>query len=64
MGITEANNEVLEVQNSVLVDFGAARGDLVKSGQVYRLITASFLHITLLHILMNSISLLIFLTRF
>ena len=63
-GITKANYEVLEVQTAVLIDFGAALGTLVKGGEVWRLITASFLHVTLLHIVMNSISLLIFLTRF
>jgi membrane associated rhomboid family serine protease len=49
---------------SVLIDFGAAVGSLVKEGAIYRLVTATFLHANLLHIVMNSISLLIFVTRF
>lgn len=63
-GIEESHQEVLEVKGSVLLDWGAAQGTLIKEGQIYRLITATFLHVNLLHILMNSISLLIFLTRF
>ena len=52
------------MQTQVLIDFGAALGTLIKEGQVYRLITATFLHVNLMHIIMNSISLLIFATRF
>ena len=52
------------MQNNVLIDFGAAKGNLVKGGEVYRLITASFLHVNLLHITMNSISILLFVSRF
>lgn len=63
-GITEENHEVLEVSATTLVDFGGALGTLIKEGQIYRLLTAAFLHVNLLHILMNSISLFIFLTRF
>lgn len=48
----------------MLIDFGAATGTLIKEGQIYRLFTAGFLHVNFLHILMNSISLFIFLTRF
>jgi rhomboid protease GluP len=55
---------VLEVSTDVLIDFGAALGTLVQEGQVWRLLSAGFLHVNLLHILMNTVSLLIFLTRF
>ena len=63
-GISEQNHQVLEVSHDVLINFGAAQGYLIKDGEVYRLITAAFLHANLLHIVMNSISMLIFLTRF
>jgi rhomboid protease GluP len=52
------------VQLSVLIDYGAAEGVLIQQGEVYRLITASFLHVDLMHIIMNSISLLFLCTRF
>lgn len=55
---------MLEVPTQVLIDFGGALGELVQSGQVYRLLTASFLHVDLMHIIMNSISLLFLCTRF
>lgn len=63
-GVSQQNQEVLKVKTSVLEDFGAAEGGLIKDGQIYRLVTACFLHANLLHILMNSISMLIFFTRF
>ena len=41
-----------------LVDLGANAPALVLDGQWYRLVTANFLHVNLLHVYMNSISLL------
>lgn len=39
--------------NATLLKFGAISTSLIKSGQVYRLITSSFLHIGLIHLLFN-----------
>jgi rhomboid protease GluP len=63
-GIDKSNYEVLEISQKVLIDYGGALGSLVKDGELYRLITASFLHANLMHIVMNSISLLFLATRF
>jgi rhomboid protease GluP len=41
----------------VLVDFGSIFPPLVKQGQLWRLVTANFLHIGLLHLLFNSYAL-------
>jgi len=62
--IDTSTHEVLQVSVDVLKQCGAAQGGLIKEGEVYRLVTASFLHVNLLHIFMNSISLLIFVSRF
>lgn len=40
-----------------LVQFGANSGPLVKSGQVFRLLTSAFLHIGVIHLLVNMYSL-------
>ena len=40
-----------------LIKFGANFGPLTKSGQVYRLITCSFLHIGMIHLICNMYSL-------
>lgn len=42
-----------------LVNFGANYSELVKQGQVYRLITSAFLHIGIIHLLVNMYSLFI-----
>ncbi len=39
--------------NATLLKFGAVSTSLIKAGQVYRLITSSFLHIGLIHLLFN-----------
>jgi len=54
----------LAVQVDVLDTFGAVTWRGVQNGEVYRLVTAGFLHANLLHILLNSISLLFIGTRF
>lgn len=40
-----------------LIQFGANYGPLVKSGQVFRLLTSAFLHIGVIHLLVNMYSL-------
>ena len=40
-----------------LVDFGANYATLIKSGEYYRLITSAFLHIGLIHLLVNNYAL-------
>ncbi len=44
---------------ATLVFFGANYGDLVKSGEIYRLITCAFLHIGIIHLIVNMYSLFI-----
>lgn len=39
--------------STTLLKFGASYPDLIKSGQIYRLITSAFLHIGVLHLLFN-----------
>jgi membrane associated rhomboid family serine protease len=63
-GIDTSHNEVLQVSIDVLINMGGALGTLIIKGEVYRLITASFLHSSLFHIVLNSISLLFLLPRF
>lgn len=63
-GLEVGDQQILAIQSQILLDYGAAQGTLIKSGEVYRLITASFLHANLMHIIMNSISLLFIATRF
>lgn len=48
---------------ATLQQFGAINPSLIRDGQVWRLLTAAFLHIDLLHITMNSISILFFMSR-
>lgn len=43
--------------SSVLIEFGAKNNSLIKEGQYYRLISAMFLHITLIHLVINNYSL-------
>lgn len=42
---------------STLVDFGANYGAAVRSGEYYRLVTSAFVHIGLLHFMMNNYAL-------
>ena len=44
----------------VLLDFGAMFGPLIADGQYWRLFTSMFLHVGMMHLLFNSIGLLIF----
>ena len=59
----DTSTGVLTVDIQVLIDFGAMKRDLLENGEIWRLITAAFLHIDLLHITMNSLSILFFMTR-
>ncbi len=62
-GITKKNQNILEIEPQVLIDYGAVQDILVKKGQVWRLITASLMHMNLLHIVMNLICFVFLLSR-
>ena len=62
-GLTKKNQNILEIDPQVLLDYGALQDILVKKGQVWRIITASFLHMNLLHIVMNLICFMFLLSR-
>jgi len=65
LGIDTSKNAsgVLAILPTVMLDFGAMFGPYIKSGEVYRIITAAFLHWNLLHIFSNSIFIIFFMTR-
>lgn len=46
--------------SDVLLDFGALFGPLIADGQYWRLFTAMFLHVGLMHLLVNALGLFIF----
>lgn len=62
-GLTKNNQNILEIDPQVLLDYGALQDILVKRGQVWRILTASFLHMNLLHIVMNVICFVFLLSR-
>jgi len=62
-GITKYNKSILEINSGVLLDFGAGQDLLLRKGQVWRLFTASVLHMNLLHITMNMICFIFLLSR-
>ena len=47
------------LDSQTLINFGANFGPLVKSGQIYRLLTCAFLHIGILHLVFNMYALFI-----
>ncbi len=49
----------ISVSASTLAQFGGNNGLLVKSGELWRLITSAFLHVSLIHLLVNMYSLVI-----
>jgi rhomboid protease GluP len=55
--------DLLEVNADTLLKLGANQYEKVKAGEVWRLISAMFLHINFLHFFGNFITTLIFLTR-
>lgn len=42
-----------QVNHNVLIAMGASNGELIRSGEWYRTITSEFLHINVLHLLVN-----------
>lgn len=62
-GIDTSNFLVLAPKVTTLLNFGGMYADKLRQGQVWRLVTAAFLHADLLHITMNSISMLFFMSR-
>lgn len=54
---------VLGPTYETLRKYGAVERQLIKDGEVWRLITAGFLHADLMHISMNTLSILFLLTR-
>ena len=62
-GIDTSQDMVLAPYPQTLRDFGAFNYQLLKDGEVWRLITAAFLHSDLLQIVMSSISILFFVTQ-
>lgn len=63
MGINTNGTSILQIQASVLIEMGANVPYNVYNGQVYRLITAAFLHANLTHILSNLFSMYFLLSR-
>jgi len=59
----DTSRGVLSIKVSVLMNFGALSLKSIQEYEVWRLFTAAFLHLDLLHITMNSLSLSFLLTR-
>lgn len=57
------SGEVLEVQSQTIIDLGGNFQPLVRKGQVWRLVSAIFLHVNFMHILGNVFSTFILVTR-
>lgn len=47
------SNSIFDINNQVLVDFGAKYNPYIESGQYYRLLTCMFLHGGVIHIALN-----------
>jgi membrane associated rhomboid family serine protease len=61
--IPNNNQGVLAIKSDVLLKMGANNPDRVLNGQVYRLLTAAFLHANLAHLLSNCVSAYILISR-
>jgi rhomboid protease GluP len=59
----DKSKDVLAIAPNILIKFGAMQDILLANGEVYRLLSASFLHMNLLHITMNLISFVFLLSR-
>lgn len=59
----EKSGDLLQISIDSLVKFGANSGDLVHQGQVYRLVSAIFAHVTFVHYIGNIFSTFILVTR-
>ena len=62
MGI-DKKQQLLQIQSDVLYKLGANYSPSIKSGEVYRLVAAEFLHVHFLHLVGNFITTLIFVSR-
>ena len=58
MVLTGGRSEITTASTETLMKFGASYAPLVREGQLHRLVASMFLHIGLLHLLMNSAALL------
>lgn len=63
VGLDKSSSYLLQVKVNTLIDYGANYQPAVLSGQVYRLISAMFLHIYFMHIFGNLITTFMFLSR-
>lgn len=59
----DKTQQLLQIQADVLLELGANYSPYVKSGQVWRLISAQFLHVNFIHLVGNVITIIIFLSR-
>jgi rhomboid protease GluP len=63
VGLDKGGNNLLQVKAQTLIDYGGNFQPAVLDGQVYRLISAMFLHIYFMHIFGNLITTFMFLSR-
>lgn len=63
MGLDKGSNNLLQVKAQTLIDYGGNFQPYVLDGQVYRLISAMFLHVYFMHIFGNLITTFMFLSR-
>lgn len=59
----DPNASLLEVSFDTLVKFGATNGRLIRNGEVYRLISSPFVHLTFLHYIGNIFATFVLMTR-
>lgn len=59
----DKSKELLQIKAQVLLDLGANYSPYIKDGQVWRLISAQFLHINFIHLVGNVLTIIIFVSR-